>query len=142
VKRNVRQNKQLASLAGANLVITSTLEWVTDKDGNERFKITNNQTIWGQNVGKSIHLNCFLCQKYLDPDGETSYKQTMFRYCECKMPLCKKDHSNPTIGRLKSGANEHAESDCKVVGCLGNDCQYTVFRKENQVQLVSRRRSR
>lgn len=100
VKRNVRQNKQLASLAGTDLGNTSTLERITDKDGNERFKITNNQAIRGRNVGKSIHLNCFLCRKYLDSDGETIYRQTTFRCSECKMPLCKKDRSNPTIGRL------------------------------------------
>ena len=142
VKRNVRQNKQLASLAGTDLGNTSTLERITDKDGNERFKITNNQANRGRNVGKSVHLNCFLCRKYLDSDGETIYRQTTFRCSECKMPLCKKDRSNPTIGRLKSCVDEHAESDCKVVGCFGDNRQYIVFPKEKQVQLVSRQRSR
>jgi hypothetical protein len=97
----MRQNKQLASLAGTDLGNTSTLERITDKDGNERFKITNNQAIRGRNVGKSIHLNCFLCRKYLDSNVETTYRQTTFRCSECKIPLCKKDRSNPTIGRLK-----------------------------------------
>ncbi len=137
VKRNVRQNKQLASMSGTDLENTSILERISNKDGNERFKVSNKQARRGRNVGKSIHLNCFVCRKYLDPGGEVNYVQTTFRCYECKMPLCKKDRSNPTIGRNKSCVDEHVETDCKVVGCFGYDQQYAFFPKDEQVQLVS-----
>jgi hypothetical protein len=54
-------------------------------------------------MGKSIHLNF--------PDGETAYKETTY---DCKMLLCKKDHSNPTTGWEKSCVDNHVESLCKV----------------------------
>jgi len=38
----------------------SILERIANKDGNEHFKVTNNQAKQGQNMGKSIHLHC-LC---------------------------------------------------------------------------------
>ena len=91
-------------------------------------------------MGKSLHLNCYVCQKYLELDGETAYKQTMFRCYDGKMPLA--DCSDPTIGRDKSCVDEHLESQCKVVGCFGDDRQYNIFSKEKQVQLVSRWRTR
>jgi hypothetical protein len=58
------------------------------------------------------------------------------------MPLCKKDHSYQTIGRLKSCVDEHVESICPVVGCFRDDRQYNVFHKEKQVQLISQRKTR
>jgi hypothetical protein len=143
LKRNIRQTARLGAMVGENTNGNEgILERITDKDGNERFKVTNNQAKRGRNVGKSIHLNCFVCRKYLNADGDTEYKQTTFRCYECKMPLCKKDRSDQTIGRLKSCIDEHAESNCPVVGCFGDDRQYNVFPKEKQVQLISRRRTR
>jgi hypothetical protein len=55
----------------------------------------------------------------------------------CKMPLCKKDCSDPTIGQEKSCVDVHVESLCQVVECFGDDRQYNIFPKEEQVQLVS-----
>ena len=120
----------------------SILERIAKKDGNACFKVTDNQVKRGRNMDKSLHLNCYVCQKYLELDGETAYKQTTFRCYDCKMPLCKKDSSDPTIGRDKSCVDEHLESQCKVVGCFGDDRQYNIFSKEKQVQLVSRWRTR
>ncbi len=93
-------------------------------------------------MGRSIHLNCFMYQKYLDPGSEINYVQTTFRCYKCKMPLCKKDCSNPTIGQNKSCVDEHVETDCKVVGCFGDDWQCAFFPKDKQVQLVSHRKIR
>jgi hypothetical protein len=53
------------------------------------------------------------------------------------MPLCKKDCSDPTIGQEKSCVDVHVESLCQVVECFGDDRQYNIFPKEEQVQLVS-----
>jgi hypothetical protein len=69
------------------------LERICDKEGNMCFTITDNQAKWGQNVGKSIHLNCHICWKYLMDMGEVKYVQTNFRCSQCLMPLCKKDSS-------------------------------------------------
>jgi len=75
----------------------SILERIANKDGNEHFKVTNNQAKQGQNMGKSIHLHCYVCWKHLEPDGETAYKQTMFRCFDCRMPLCKKENGGKVV---------------------------------------------
>ena len=79
---------------------------------------------------------------YLTPMGETEYIQTTFCCSDCKMPLCKKDRSNPEIGRHKSCIDEHIMSTCDTVGCHGNDRHYSNFPKDKQVQLVAHRITR
>jgi hypothetical protein len=98
VVRSRRQHERLAALTGTNVDNDSILEEITNKDGNCRFVVTDKQARQGRNVGKSLHLNCYICRKYLTPMGDTEYVQTTLRYTDCKMPLCKKDRSNPTIG--------------------------------------------
>jgi hypothetical protein len=142
VVRSRRQHKRLAALTGTNLENTSVLERITDKDGRCRFSVTDNQTRRGRNVGKSMHLNCYICQKYLTPMGNTEYIQTTFRCSDCKMPLCKKDRSNSVIGREKSCLDEHITSKCKTVGCYGSDRQFMHFPRDKQVQLVRNQLSR
>ncbi len=112
------------------------------KNGNNRFILTDKQESRGRNVGRSIHQNCYICCKYLTPMGETEYIQTTFQCSSCKMPLCKKDRSNPDIGRKQSCVDEHITSKCENVGCHGNDRHYTNFPRELQVQLVSNRITR
>jgi hypothetical protein len=58
------------------------------------------------------------------------------------MPLCKKDRSNRDIGRNQSCMIEHITTQCEVVGCFGSDRSYSIFPRENQVQLVSYRLTR
>ncbi len=118
------------------------LERITDKDGNNRFTVTDKQLSQGRNVGKSLHQNCYICHKYLTPEGDTEYNQTTFQCSDCKMPLCKKDRSDPDIGHNQSCMVEHIKTKCKVVGCFGSDRAYSKFPRENQVQLVSRRLTR
>jgi hypothetical protein len=86
--RPKRQNELLGRTTVDN---HSILERISNKNGNMRFILTDMQESRGRNVGRSIHHNCFVCQKYLTPTGETEYVQTTFRCSECKMPLCKKD---------------------------------------------------
>jgi len=137
--RPKRQNE----LLGRTMVDNhSILERIMDKDGNTRFAVTESQECRGRNVGRSIHHNCFVCRKYLTPTGETEYVQTTFRCSECKMPLCKKDRSNPGIGRPKSCVDEHLAATCDTLGCYGNDRKYSRFPREEQVQLVTNRVTR
>jgi hypothetical protein len=140
VVRSRRQNEKLAALTGTTVENTAILERISDKDGNCRFIMTDKQARRGRNVGKSLHLNCYICRKYLTPFGDTEYVQTTFRCIDCKMPLCKKDRSNPTIGRDQSCVDEHMNSKCQTVGCYGSDRQYSNFPKEKQVQLVTNRK--
>ena len=137
--RSRRKNEQLGRSQVENHGI---LERITDKNGNNRFILTDKQESRGRNVGRSIHQNCYICRKYLTPMGETEYIQTTFRCSSCKMPLCKKDRSNPDIGRKQSCVDEHITSKCENVGCHGNDRHYTNFPRELQVQLVSNRITR
>jgi hypothetical protein len=137
--RSRRQNNRLGISDAQN---SGILERITDKDGNTRFVLTDRQESRGRNVGRSIHQNCFICRKYLTPMGETEYIQTTFRCSDCKMPLCKKDRSNPEIGRHKSCIDEHIMSTCDTVGCHGNDRHYSNFPKDKQVQLVAHRITR
>ena len=51
------------------------MERITDKNGNNRFILTDKQEMGGRNVGWSIHQNCFICHKYLTPWGkQITYK--------------------------------------------------------------------
>jgi len=54
------------------------------------------------------------------------------------MPLCKKDRSDVSTGRLTTCLQEHQESNCKVVGCFGSDRTYTVFPRNLQLNLLRR----
>jgi hypothetical protein len=132
-----RQNERLASLTGEKADNASILECIADKDGNNRFLVTDRQLRRGRIVGKSLHQNCFICRKYLTPEGDTEYNQTTFRCSDCKMPLCKKDRSNRDIGRNQSCMIEHIPTQCEVVGCFGSDRSYSNFPREKQAQLVS-----
>jgi len=138
----VRSRRQNGRLALSSIENTGILERITDKDGNNRFLLTDKQETRGRNVGRSIHQNCFICRKYLTPTGETEYIQTTFRCSDCKMPLCKKDRSNIATGRLKNCIDEHIESTCEVVGCFGSDRRYTNFPRDKQVQLITTRITR
>jgi hypothetical protein len=142
VSQTKRQNKRLATISGSDMDNTSTLERICDTEGNTCFKVTDKQSRRGQNVGNSFHLNCFMCRKYLTEDGEVRYLQTNFRCSQCLMPLCKKDHSTPDIGRNQSCVDERISSKCRLIGCFASDHQYTMFPKDKQVQLVSRHRTR
>jgi hypothetical protein len=137
-----RQNKRLATISGSDMENTGILERICDKLGDTRFKVTDKQSRRGRNVGKSFHLNCFICRKYLTEDGEVWYVQTNFRCSQCLMPLCKKDRSTPDIGRNLSCVDEHITSKCKLVGCFASHRQYTTFPKDKQVQLVLRCQTR
>ena len=114
------------------------LERITNSDGNSRYNLTDRQYNKGRNVGKSIQQNCFICHKYLKSNGNTRYNQTSFRCTACKMPLCKKDRSDVSTGRLTTCLQEHQESNCKVVGCFGSDRTYTVFPRNLQLNLCRR----
>lgn len=114
------------------------LERITNSDGNLRYQLTNRQYNKGRNVGKSIQQNCYICRKYLMPNGDTQYNQTSFRCVACKMPLCKKDRSDLSTGRLTSCLAEHQESNCKAIGCFTTDRSYTTFPRALQVNLLRR----
>jgi hypothetical protein len=117
------------------------LERISNNDGDTRYKLTDRQYNKGRNVGKSIQQNCFVCRKYLKRNGDTLYNQTSFRCSLCKMPLCKKNRTDLSTGRLTSCLKEHQESNCKVVGCFGSDRTYTVFPKKLQLNLLRRGRA-
>jgi hypothetical protein len=68
-----------------------------------------------------MHQNCFICQKYLNKEGQTEYNQTTF---QC-------------ISHNLSCIEEHMISTCDIVGCFGSDRSYSHFPREHQVQLVS-----
>jgi hypothetical protein len=114
------------------------LERISNHDGDTRYKLTDKLYNKGRNVGKSIQQNCFVCRKYLKRNGSTLYNQTSFRCSLCKMPMCKKDRTDLSSGRLTSCLKEHQESNCKVVGCFGSDRTYTVFPRKLQLNLLRR----
>jgi hypothetical protein len=91
VVRSRRQNEKLAAVTGTTVENTAILERISDKDGNCRFIMTDKQARRGRNVGKSLHLNCYICRKYLTPFGDTEYVQTTFRcILTAKCPFAKK----------------------------------------------------
>jgi hypothetical protein len=53
------------------------------------------------------------------------------------MTLWEKDCGNPTIRWKKGCVAEHVESDCKLLGCFGDDLQFAFLPNDKQVQLVS-----
>ncbi len=106
-----------------------SLEWITNNDGDSRYKLTDGQCNKGHNVWKSIQKNCFVCRKYLKRNGDTSYNQVSLRCSLCKMPLCKKDRTDSSTGHLTSCLKEHQKSNFKVVGCFGSGCSYAVVPK-------------
>jgi hypothetical protein len=55
--RSSRQTERLASLRGETADDASILECITDKDGNNRFSVTDKQLSRGRNVGRSILKN-------------------------------------------------------------------------------------
>jgi hypothetical protein len=113
-----------------------TLERICNHDGDTQYKLTDKQYNKGHNVGKSIQQNCFVCHKYLKMNGDTTYNQTTFRCCHCKMSLCKKDRTDLESDHLSSCLREHQESYCKVIGCFGADHSYAVFPKKLQLNLL------
>ena len=141
VRRTVRQNRKLATISGSNVNNDNILERICDKDGNLCFTITDTQARRGRNVGNSIHLNCYICWKYLTEFGQVKYVQTNFRCNQCQMTLCKKDRMIANNGRTQSCVDEHVSSTCQTVGCFGTDRNYSTFPKEKQEQLVTRHRS-
>jgi hypothetical protein len=114
------------------------LERITNSNGNLRYQLTDRQYNKGRNVGKSIQQNCYICRKYLMPNGNIKYNQTLFWCVACKMPLCKKDRSDSSTGRLTSCLAEHQESNCKAIGCFTTDRSYTTFPRALQVNLLRR----
>jgi hypothetical protein len=142
VKHTSKYNKWLATLTGNAANSASILERICNKNGSMRFEVTDKQVNWGRSVGKSIHLNCFVCRKYLTDTGVVKYQQTTFRCSDCQMPLCKKDRSVPEIGRYQSCVDEHIELSCQTIGHFAKDHNYSTFPREKQVQLVVRRWTR
>jgi hypothetical protein len=43
---------------------------------------------------------------FAERNGDTTYNQTTFRCCHCKLPLCKKDWTDFESGRLSSCLRE------------------------------------
>jgi hypothetical protein len=100
--RSRRQTERLASLRGETADDASILECITDKDGNNRFSVTDKQLSRGRNVGRSILKNCCICHKYLTPEGDTEYNQTTFRFMDCKLPLWKKIEATQLLAIIKA----------------------------------------
>jgi hypothetical protein len=76
VVRSRRQNERLVTLTGKYSENSAILEQITDKDGNYRFEVTDNQARQGMNVGKFMHLNCFIVTStLLSWEKLNTYKQ-------------------------------------------------------------------
>jgi hypothetical protein len=86
-------------------------------------------------VGKSLQHNYFVCQRYLNKKGSTTYIQTSYRCVLCKMPLCRKDCKNAAIGQRKSCLKEHKASKCPTLECYGKDRSYSKIPRELLVNL-------
>jgi hypothetical protein len=96
----------------------------------------------GRATGTSYTASCYMCRKYLSADKETVYKLTSFRCTICKMPLCKKDRSDGSVGRYISCLDEHLRSDDQDLGCHGHYYNTIVFPESKQVDVNPRRSAR
>ncbi len=109
------------------------------KNGSFRYKPTEIQKYQGRNSGCSVHRNCFICRKYLLPDGGVNYHQTSWRCKKCQMPLCMIDRK---IGiRTLTCIQEHLVSHDIDIGCYpqNKDLLYyekRPFPRDKQVQLI------
>lgn len=94
------------------------LERINNNEGNVYRKPTTKQQALRRSVGTPINKKCFVCRKYLLPDGATNYRDTIWQCSQCKMPLCKQIRTAP--GRTLTCFEEHCaapETD-EVMGCL------------------------
>ena len=59
---------------------------------------------------RNIHQQeVFICRKYLQPDGKTTYRDTVWHCSRCKMPICKQDRRQ--AGRQMTCYEEHCAAD-------------------------------
>jgi hypothetical protein len=90
-------------------------------------------------VGRPYMLNCFICHRYLDKDGEPIYQHTSFWCKACKMPLCKQDRKGMVGGWPMSCINEHMSTDDRCFTCTELHPAGKAVTKDQQVNLHPRR---
>ena len=95
--RSRRQNEKLAALTGEQADNASILEQITDKDGNHRFAVTDNQIRQGRNVGKYMHQNCFICLKYITKKEIPSTTRVLSGVATAKCPCAKRIEATPPL---------------------------------------------
>jgi hypothetical protein len=121
------------------------LERITDESGEKRRAVTDKEREKGRKSGCAKRQNCWICRKYLNPDGGTTYQVTSWRCKACGMPLCKDDRSGvnaPCGGRQMSCGLEHTTTNDRLVGCSNAYSTRDHFPKDKQVNLNPRRAAR
>jgi hypothetical protein len=60
--------------------------------------LTREKAKLGNTVGHTIQQNCFVCRRYLNDNGNTTYALTTSWYNHCHMPWCNLDHHHEATG--------------------------------------------
>ena len=99
----------------------------------------------GRRVGSAHVMNCFICRKYLQEDGNTAYIQTAWWCNNCHMPLCRADCHLDTAVRDSTCIEEHIDSTDADLGCFPNQqCGFhptKIFPKHKQLAYPSLRKN-
>ena len=83
------------------------LEGIRGKDGSATRLATRQQQISGCTIGTAVNSTCYICRKYLCPEGKVVYKQTCLCCSICKMPLCKESRKDESINQAESCFEEY-----------------------------------
>ena len=143
IKRRQYQKRQMKNNWYEGIVdIEMKLERIK-RDGSKTRPATAKQKAEGRKIGAACNSTCFICRKYLKPNGQTMHRQTTWCCSVCKMPLCKEDRTGN--GRLLSCFDEHQQAEEECMMCEGHvegmpfpdDLQIDINPKRNE-----RRRTR
>ena len=99
--------------------IQSHLKRVQDRSGRFNREPTNKQKGLRKEMGNPYTKNCYVCRKYLDESGGTTYITTQWCCMKCDMPLCAMD-------RAKYSKNNNRKMSClheHLMACTGDPVQ-------------------
>jgi len=105
---------------------------ITNRHGSTTKEPTTKDIRKGKTHGGSVVQNCWICRKYLLPNGATKYQQTSHKCKDCGMPLCAQDRSG-NVGRSETCLHEHLTSPINRIGCPQVERDWTCFPVNLQV---------
>ena len=138
-KRPLRAPESLSQFNANNGSIESGLVRITAENGTTTRQVTAKQSQKSRSTGTARQMKCFVCRKYLKPDGSTDYKDTSFCCKNCNMPLCKHDRTQQAteqfLGRPLTCWQEHMTSNEDHIACTGKHVKGQQFPKDKTVNL-------
>jgi hypothetical protein len=79
-------------------------------EGETKRPLTHGKAKIGKTVGHTIQQICFICRRYLNIKGNTTYAYTTFWCKSCHMPLCYIDFRCEATGRELMCEQENSQS--------------------------------